>query len=546
MPATPLSSAAAGSAIPEWIEALRQSLQSPLPQPHHAVIETHISWVILAGDFAYKIKKPVKLDFLDYSTLESRHRYCDAEVTLNRRFAPQIYLDVLPIRDSPQGPHLGDIGPVIDYAVRMRRFEQSAMASHCLDAGVLTATHLETLAVHLAEIHQNGTRVALGSPWGSAETIHASAMENFATLDAVLPEHRERDLLGSLREWTLRTSLAHWPLFASRQSSGRVRECHGDLHLGNLVLLDDRLVPFDGIDFDPALRWIDVMSEAAFLMMDLADHGRGDLAWHFLNAYIDHTGDHEGLALLRFYMVYRAMVRSKVHALRAQQPHVAPAERDSLLCAAHGYLALASRLAHAGQPILVLTHGLSGSGKSAVAHAVAGHLNAVRLRSDVERKRLAGLNATQSSGSALHGGIYAAHRTQSLYARLADLARNSLAAGWPVVVDATFLKHSQRECFRQVAAALAVPCMLIALCAKPAELQARIARRKALGKDASEADHAVLAAQRVEQEPLTAEESRQSIVIDTGRHSTKETAAHAVSAVGRLLRSLATQDPMAE
>ena len=131
-----------------------------------------------------------------------------------------------------------------------------------------------------------------------------------------------------------------WPLFASRQSSGRVRECHGDLHLGNLVLLDDRLVPFDGIDFDPALRWIDVMSEAAFLMMDLADHGRGDLAWHFLNAYIDHTGDHEGLALLRFYMVYRAMVRSKVHALRAQQPHVAPAERDSLLCAAHGYLAL--------------------------------------------------------------------------------------------------------------------------------------------------------------------------------------------------------------
>lgn len=522
--------------LPDWVEALRHSLQGAASPPDEAVLETHISWVILAGEYAYKIKKPIKLDFLDFSTLDKRHHYCDEELRLNGRFAPQLYLDVLPIRRDAHAIHVGATGAIIDYAVRMRRFSQSALASQCIVANTLETPHVEAFAVRLAGLHQNAERVARGSPYGAVESIHAAALDNFSTLAALpgIDAQGARDdqcRLAELREWTMRQSHALWPQFTERQNSGQSRECHGDLHLGNLVLLEGTLVPFDCLEFDPGLRWIDVMSEVAFLMMDMQDHGRVDLAWHFLNAYLETSNGYDGLGVLRFYLVYRAMVRAKVHALRAKQPGLTADESSRLINSVHDYLALATSYTQSGQPRLILMHGLSGSGKSAVAHAVAGRLNAVHLRSDVERKRLVGLSPQQSSGSDINVGIYTTQHTHAVYARLADLARLALRAGWSVVVDATFLQRVQRNQFRTLAKTLTASVVIINPTAPEEQLRARIDQRGAGGQDASEANQAVLTGQLSMCEPLTVEELRNTIPIDTTQGTAEAAARQALLAL---------------
>ena len=303
--------------------------------------------------------------------------------------------------------------------------------------------------------------------------------------------------------------------FTARKAGGFVRECHGDLHLGNVALIDGQPTPFDGIEFSEAFRWIDVMSDVAFMVMDLADRRLPRLANRFLNAYLESTGDYAGMAVLRFYLVYRALVRAKVACIRVRQQGV-PAdelrrgEREHL-----EYLRLAHSLATESRRALVLMHGLSGSGKTTVAQYLIETLGAVRVRSDVERKRLVGLEAQARSGSALGAGLYAADLTARTYARLAELARAIVDTGYPAVVDATFLSRSQREAFAALARELGVP-FAIADCQAPeALLRERVALRERAARDASEAGLAVLEHQLASREPLTDEELRARVVFDT-------------------------------
>ena len=494
---------------------LARALLDPKCYPHAVekveLHETHISWVFVAGPYAYKVKKPVALGFLDFSTLEARRHYCEEELRLNRRFAPELYQDVVEIRGTCEAPCIGGTGALVDYALRMRRFGQGVLASQMLARCALTPKLMADFGRYLAGFHASlGPSV---TQHGTTESVLRSTIENFDQISPLLEDPRDTERLAALRHWTDREFLERYGELRERHAAGFVRECHGDLHLGNIVAIEGRLVPFDCIEFSAALRWIDVMSEAAFLFMDLVDHGATALAWVFLNAYLDETGDYSGLAVLRFYLVYRAMVRAKIHLMRARQPGLSAGEQARLFHAHRGYIELAQHCAAPGHPALVLMHGLSGSGKSTVAAQLAPELGAIRIRSDIERKRLKGLRALASSASALESGLYDTAATDATYARLAHAARSVIEAGYTAIVDATFLKRSQRAALEKVARATGTPALAICVDAPREVLRRRIGLRS---NDPSEATLEVLEHQIATAEPIAASEHLVVIPVDGG------------------------------
>ncbi len=485
------------------IAALAQPGRYPHPLERVELLETHISWVLLAGEFAYKIKKAVDLGFLDFGSLAARRRYCEEELRLNRRTAPQLYLEVVPLTGSHDDPALGGTGPAIEYAVKMRRFEQEALLDRMAKRGALDAPLVDRLAVRIAEFHAAVDVAAPSTELGSAATIAAQALANFDQIEQLAGVSPE---LARLRRWTAR-GLEHLaPAFAERKARGRVRECHGDLHLGNIALIDGEPTPFDCIEFSAELRWNDVMSELAFLAMDLLDHRLPRLAWRCLNRYLEIGGDYEGVAVLRHYLVYRAMVRAKVACIRAHQEGLAAARRGGIEAEFRGYLELAETLAAPTKPALVLMHGVSGSGKTTLAQDLLEALGAIRVRSDIERKRLYGLAAEARTGSALAGGIYAADASRRTYQRLGEIARLTLEAGWTAIVDATFLHRAERAAFQTLARERGVAFVIVS-CRAPEELlRERVAAREGEARDASEAGTSVLERQLATEEPLEAEE----------------------------------------
>jgi hypothetical protein len=469
-------------------------------------VQTHISWVLLAGEFAYKIKKPITLPFLDYGTLAQRLICCQTELRLNRRFAPELYLGVVEIGGTAQQPRLGDVGATTDaaleYALKMRRFDEAGRLDHVCARGELTPGHMQQLADAVTAFHRITAVAAQETPFGTPTQVLAQALENFDELQALLPEGKDQHQLVALRTWTDAEFDRLHAQFSTRKAAGLVRECHGDLHLGNLVLVDGRVTLFDCIEFNEALRWIDVSSEIAFSYIDLLDHGQAGLAGCLLNQWLSDTGDYAAVPVLRFYAVYRALVRAKVAALQGGQN---AAQNAGDYTAARAYLALAQRVAAPCTPCLTITHGLSGCGKSTVAMQrllADPNGSTLRLRSDVERKRLFNLAAQESSGSLPDGGIYHKDANRLTYQRLADLAVQLLAAGWSVIVDAAFLRRAERDSFRALAAQAGVDFCILAPQATAEQLAARIQARRALGQDASEATLAVLERQMTVLEPL--------------------------------------------
>jgi uncharacterized protein len=477
------------------------------------VIETHISWVYLTGRYAYKVKKAVDFGFLDFSTLESRRHYCTEELRLNRRTAAQIYLDVVPIAGRIDRPVVGGNGPVLEWTVRMREFPQHALLSEMLARGELTAAHIDALAGVVERFHDGATRVPADRPWGSAGEVLDVALANFAELRPRLDDAADLADLARLESWTRLEHAARGAVWDARRRGGHVRECHGDLHLGNIALIDGAITPFDCIEFNERMRWIDVASEIAFTVMDLQHRGRPDLAQRFLNAYLEHGGDYAALAVLRFYLVYRAMVRAKVAGLGAAQAPPGAAKSAQLAdCRAH--IALANREAAPGMPAIVITRGLSGSGKTTLSQSLLEHIGAIRVRSDVERKRLAGFPADARTHAGIEAGIYAPDATRATYDRLLDLARRIVDAGRIALVDAAFLSCWQRDAFRGLADDLDVPFVIVDFVASEATLRRRITERAAQGRDASDADLSVLARQLRSREPLAGEEGAFVVAYD--------------------------------
>ena len=499
----------------------QQKLIAALCDPHHyphaaktvRVLETHISWVLLAGRYAYKIKKAVDLGFLDFTTLAKRRHYCAEELRLNRRFAPGLYLDVVAISGTPENPEPGGSGRAIEYAVKMRRFAANAVLDRQLARGKLTLQHIDCLAATLASFHTS-LPPASDATYGSAASIQSDALQDFEQLQTLLENTADLRSLAAVRKASENAYAACAEFFEQRRAAGRVRECHGDLHLGNIVLLRGEPVPFDGVEFSPALRWIDVINDIAFLYMDLLYREQPQLAARFLNAWLEHTGDYAGTAVLRFYCAYRAMVRAKVGAIRARQAGLSKRAHANELAACRSHLALAAHCLAKQRPALIITHGLPGSGKTSFAQAALEQLQAVRIRSDVERKRLFGLAAHEDSRSAIDDGIYSTQATAQTYARLLELAQLMLAAGYCVIVDAAFLKYAERHQFRELAERMRVPFSIASLQVNDGALRTRIVQRQMQGKDASEAGLEVLEKLRQLQEPLTREEIKFAVSFD--------------------------------
>ncbi|MDP1995790.1 MAG: AAA family ATPase [Gallionella sp.] len=492
------------------------------------LIETHISWVLLTGEVAYKIKKPLNLGFLDFSTLAQREQACADEVRLNRRLAAEFYLGVVAITGSPAAPRINGKGTPIEYAVKMRQFSPDATLDRLAERGELGCAQIDPLAARLAQFHFGECQAAPAeSEWGEPDSIARPVAENFRLLADRLDDPAERQRLIMLQSWSMAEHDRRTPLMRERKHQGMIRECHGDLHLGNLAWVDGQLLIFDCIEFNPALRWIDVISEVAFCYMDLLQKhphpnlppsgGRDDrllplggrieeragqhrdLAFRFLNAWLEAGGDYEGVALLRYYAVYRALVRAKVAALRAEQSAGGNAGVSECL-------QLAERLTQTTPPQLWITHGLSGSGKTTLTQSLLQEQGMIRLRSDVERKRLAGLGALAHSGGAPDEGLYTQHASYRTYEHLALLAEGLLDAGWPVIVDAACLARWQRDLFRDLAQRRGVPFRILDIRADHATLRQRISQRAAQGKDASEADLHVLQQQIETARPLDADE----------------------------------------
>ncbi|MFW5969719.1 MAG: AAA family ATPase [Halofilum sp. (in: g-proteobacteria)] len=509
---------------PIFIRSLLDPAAYPHPVDRVEIAETHISWVLLAGDHAYKFKKPVDFGFVDFTTLDRRRFYCQEELRRNQPLAAELYEAVIAVCGDPADPalheHGHENGAAFEYGVRMRRFDSADRLDHRLAAGRVTRVEMDDFARRLARFHDDAGRVDPQSPWGTPAAAMDPARENIRQIESLLrrrPELAPRlePALRAVADWTETVGQQLEPIFSRRRADGCVRECHGDLHLGNLVRYRDRVIAFDCIEFNPAFYWIDTINELAFLVMDIADRGHPALGRHVLNRYLEWSGDYDGVAVLDFYRVYRAMVRAKVAGLRGLQAQAEQAEAATAETA--DYLDLAERLLAPRRTWLAITHGLSGSGKSRVSGELIEAGDAIRLRSDVERKRLYGLTPDDSSDSGVAAGIYTPEAGQRTYERLLEQARRLLDAGWPVVVDAAFLMRDQREPFLALARKRGIAGVIIDVTAPETVLRERVRARSRRRDDASEADEAVLERQIGLREPVTTDEADRIVTVDTTR-----------------------------
>jgi hypothetical protein len=501
------------------IQALLNPAAYPHPVTHIELIETHISWVLLTGQYAYKIKKNVQFDFLDFSTLEKRHFYCQEELRFNSRFAPGLYLQVVPISGSLQNPQMNGSGEAIEYAVQMQQFDGSQLLSHIADRGELSSAIIDQIAELTAEFHRHAASDTSNSHFGTPQETHHWFQGNFAHIRPLINNEKFLQQILQLEHWGEQALLKNKRLMELRKQQGFIRECHGDLHLGNITLIDGKVTPFDGIEFNPSLHWIDVISEIAFVVMDLQQRGFNQLAHRFLNRYLSASGDYEGLTLLPYYLVYRALVRCKVALLRWEQHG-----NSQDLQEAESYAYLAESYSQPKPNQLLITHGYSGSGKSTLSAQIAEsldieNLGIIHLRSDVERKRLINKSeqdqSQNSSSNEVNQGLYTPDNVLLVYRRLVELASSILDAGFSVLIDAAFLQTQQRELFAELASEKQVDFLILDFCAPEQELKQRISQRLQSGSDASEATLAVLEHQLQTAQAFSATELDKVIEIDT-------------------------------
>lgn len=484
--------------LPDHVQGLCRALAQSNGQSVQ-LHETHISWVIVGGEEAYKLRKRLKLPFADFSKLRARRDDCFKELALNRRWAPELYLDVVAVQGSDLAPNLGGPGPVIDYAVRMKRLADGALLKQRIDASLVTPSDMSLLAQVIAGVHQAAPVIVEAEPGAGLRQVSTSLR---SVLDQLFQQPMDDDdhrLLMDARTWVEAEMTRGAAWMQQRADSGFVRDCHGDLHVENVAWMDGGWLLFDGVEFDDGLRAVDVIGDLAFLTMDLKVHGREDLAFALLDAYLQQTGDYEGVKLLRLHEVHRALIRLLVGRLPGAHGDASSSKAYLTL------IASAVRALHARDVRLVLMHGLSGSGKSVLSGYIAWRLPAIRARSDVERKRLFGMRALDDS-SAMGQSIYTEQANQRTASRLLQCAEWALEGGWSFIADATFLRSAERDRFWQLAERLGCEVSIVHCEADLEGIRRRVRARTVLGQDASEATEDVLRHQMAVAEPLLAEE----------------------------------------
>ncbi len=511
---------------PEFVEAMQRPECYPHPARQIRLVETHISWVFLTGDYAYKVKKPVNLGFLDFSGLPQRKHFCEEELRLNSRLAPQLYLGVVAITRQSRGITIDGDGEILDYAVRMAQFDATQTLDLLAQRKQLDRAAIRRVGIKLADFHRalehQVAQAEVGDPQpGTPEAVWAPIAENFAQIAPLLADAGDLDKLERVRRWSTAAFDRLEKLIGQREAGGFVRQCHGDLHLGNMLLLaaDSPLNPtdkrdilfFDRIEFNPRFSCIDIAGELAFAVMDLEARELAEQANLLLNTYLEFGGDFQGLQLHNFYKVYFAVVRAKINLLQTGASDPRQVLRHAGYREFVRYLNMAVEYLRPRQPFLAITHGLSGSGKSVVAEQIASACGAIRLRSDVERKRLFGLAPHQSGDKR----IYTAAASKQTFDRLEMLAAQVCGAGFPCIVDATFLKARYRRLFSSLARRLRLPFHILDCRAPEAVLKERLVARSELGDDPSEADVAVMLKQKRVRQGLTKNEAACTIAIDT-------------------------------
>lgn len=494
-----------------------EELLTPTAFPHPVtqlkVLETDVSWVILTGRFAYKVTKAVREDGIDAATAVQRHHLCLEALRLNRRLAPDVYLDVVAITREDRRLRIGGPGPTVEYAIKMQQFDASQYLSVLLDSGTVSDGEIVELARRLARFHSNAAKAARSPHYEYTEQLRKSVLGNLALLISHIDTETILPTIGSVIDWThdyLHDSLA---TLRTREASGFIRECHGDLHARNIVLWQDQLTPLHCVEFDPTLRWIDVMSDVAFLVMDLAAHDRRDLAYTFLDAYLETSGDYEGVRAFAFYAVYRALVRAMVDSLSVEH-----AERgDALRLRMRKRVKTASEFMERPGPALIVMHGPSGSGKSWLSGQLIQKLEAVCIRSDVERQRIANAHTVDSCAADPKRDLYTPEINHRTYARLVECAENCLEGGVNTIVDAAFLKSADRSKFYDLARRRGIPYVILSCEPDHAALTQPIERRIRAGSETSNTGISALKQQLQLMDPLSKEEQSHLIAADTTR-----------------------------
>lgn len=509
-----------------------EGLRDPSAYPHETggieVVETHISLLFLTGRYAYKVKKNVDLGFLDFSSPEKREHYCREELRLNRRLCPELYLDVVPVTNDDGRLRIAGSGRIVDHAVKMVQFDRSMELDSLLSRNLLREEAVDQIAEVVAAFHLSLPAVGPDTPFGRPEMVIQPVLDNFTEAARLTMDREEAEELASLKSWSEAEHRRLLTLFSSRKATGRIRQCHGDMHTGNMVLWNGKVTIFDCIEFNPFLSTIDVISDIAFLVMDLEHRGRPEYAWRFLNDYLSLTGDYDGLPLLRFYKTYRAMVRAKVTAIRLLQ-ETADGRKSGILDEHRAYLALARSFGMAKPCGLVITCGVSGSGKTTLARRMSEKLQAVHIRSDVERKRLFGIERLEKTGGERKRALYAVETTKRTYAKMHSIASRCLDENYTVIADATFLCEKERRKFVELAERRGLPVMILCCSAPEDVLEHRVNSRRREGADASEADRSVLVSQLKNRDTLSGKEQDIAIFVDTSVPESEERAMEAVA-----------------
>jgi len=496
------------------IESLLDQKAYPEPTSEISLTETHVSYIFLTDHFVYKVKKAVDFGFLDFTTMEKRRFYCQEEVRLNCRLSPEIYLGVVELREAPKGATFRPgPGKVIDYAVKMKRLPEGRMLGHLLEAGEVGPAEIARIAQVVGEFHLAAARGPRIDDCGSVDAIGATWRENFRQAEPFLGRTLPLADHLWLKGWVEEFLGAQTTLLAGRVTDGFIRECDGDLHAGN-ICLTDRVLIFDCIEFNERFRFIDTAADIAFFLMDLEYAGHRELCATFLEAYRRVTGDPVPTELLRFYQAQRAFVRGKVTSFRLADPELPPEERGPDTDVARRYFRLARGFALRGRlaPSLILTCGLMGSGKSALARELGFQLGLKPLSSDRLRKGLAGRAAAPAAADGYLGGIYSAAYNEATYRALLEAAERALAAGESALLDATFRRKADREAFRALAQRLDVPFFLLETRCPEALVKERLDRRRHDPTEISDGRWEIFPQQKAEFERP---EVGESIVVDS-------------------------------